>query len=437
MVPPAFPVEVVGAALSPRDQEQLAPHNNRSRLVIVLVFVLMFVLGLFLMKSLQSALAGSTLRLGIDLYPRWVGSEAVLNGQSPYSLETRRHIWQAIYGSTSQPDGNPFGFYYPPSIATLLIPFILLGFSIDSAAVLWSAFLWASWTTVLLVVIVQPPRGVDRRSLPLLLSVLLLIGGLLFRPAFANYVLGQYSLFSVLMLVAAWVSHQHKKDILVGIFASLSLTKPALTVVPVAIFMIFYARSLKSYLSFGLTSILLYLPPTLLLGWWVPDFLEDLSRYTLENRVSWSVGDIETIAGILWLMLSVYLIVSGLLRNDGVLVLSASLALGMIFFPHTADYDLVALVCLLFWLASRWLWLERPLWPLQCAFLILILFPWASLFAFIQVGLPLAVERWYRFIWLVYPVMILLSVSATWYLECKTRLPAASDQLPSIDASLS
>ncbi len=65
------------------------------------------------MKSVQASLKGGTMSLGIDLYPRWVGSEAALHGQSPYGLQTRQQIWQAIYGSTSlPPNANPFGFYY-------------------------------------------------------------------------------------------------------------------------------------------------------------------------------------------------------------------------------------------------------------------------------------------------------------------------------------
>ena len=376
------------------------------------------------MKYLQSSLSNSTIRLGIDLYPRWIGSEAVLNGQSPYNLETRRHIWQAIYGSTDQPDGNPFGFYYPPPIVTLLIPFILLGFSVNLAAILWCAFLWAFWSTVLFLWIAQLPRSANQKTIFLPFLLLLLISGLVFRPAFSNYILGQNSLFCVLMLVAAWICYQHKKDIFVGIFASLSLIKPSITVIPIIFFMIFYYRNFKGYLSFTLTLILLYLPPTIILGWWVPDFLNDISRYVLENSVSWSAGDIKTVSGITWLISSLFLILLGLLHRDKVLVLSSALALNTIFVPHTADYDLVAFICLIFWLGNRWLYSKKWSLLLNSAFLMIILFPWISLLFSMQTGLPLAVENWYRFIWLVYPVMILLSVLVTCYLEGKNLFPA-------------
>lgn len=394
-------------------------ENNRNKIAVMLIFALAFILGVVLMKSIQSSLGGSTMRLGIDLYPRWVGSEAVLEGQSPYSLETRQRIWQAIYGSADQPDGNPFGFYYPPAIVTLLISFILVGFSVDFAAVMWCAFLWALWFTVLSLWVAQLLRGKTTQK-PI--AVLLLISGLLFRPAFSNYILGQHSLFSVLMLVAAWISYRNRKDIFVGIFASLSLIKPSLTVIPIILFVIFYYRNLKAFLSFSVTSILLYLPPTVILGWWIPDFLRDISQYAVENRVSWFVGDITTISGIAWLILSFLLVMLGLSNRDKVLVLSSSLALDAIFVPHTADYDLVAFVFLIFWLGNRWLYAKRWLLFAEFTFLVLVLFPWISLFGFMQSGL--SIENWYRFIWLVFPIVVLLSALSTCYLQGRNLFTA-------------
>lgn len=144
-------------------------ENNKSRITVAAVFIVLFIVGIFPLKSIQSSLSKTTIiRLGIDLYPRWIGSEAVLNGQSPYSLETRQHIWQAIYGSPEQPNGNVFGFYYPPAIATLIIPFILMGFSLDLSAILWCAFLWTIWSTVLFLWIAKLPRRANQKSISLL-----------------------------------------------------------------------------------------------------------------------------------------------------------------------------------------------------------------------------------------------------------------------------
>jgi hypothetical protein len=378
---------------------------------IVFLLLLSFLSGLLMMRSLQSTLSGSTMRLGIDLYPRWIGSEAALEGNSPYSFATRQKIWQEIYGSSELPEGNPFGFYYPPAIITLFSPFILMGFSIEMGAVFWCALSWSLWFSLLSLWTMQ----FFSRALSFkLIAVLLLFMGLIFRPAFSNYILGQNSLFCMVMLIAAWICYQRKLNILVGIFTSLSLIKPSLTIIPILLFTIFYYRDIKGYLSFAASSILLYLPPTLILGWWVPDFLNDITQYATENGVSWFAGDILSLSGMIWLLLSLGLIFTGYKHQDKILLLSASLSLNAIFIPHTADYDLVVFIPLLVLIGNRWLNTKSKFPLSKIAFSVLVFFPWLSLIYILRSGLSLPIEYWYRFIWLVYPILILSSACLTY-----------------------
>jgi hypothetical protein len=77
--------------------------------------------------------------------------------------------------------------------------------------------------------------------------------------------------------------------------------------------------------------------------------------------------------------------------------------------PHTAEYDLVVFIPLLFLLASRWFTDTKfPAWASILAFSLLLWFPWVSLITFVSVVTEFAVEHWYRFIWLTYPVIILI-----------------------------
>jgi hypothetical protein len=378
--------------------------------VIVLLLLFSFLSGLVMMSSLQSSLSGSTMRLGIDLYPRWIGAEATLEGNSPYSFETRQKIWQDIYGSSEIPEGNPFGFYYPPAIITLLSPLILMGLSIEMGAIVWTALSWSLWFSLLSLWTLQlMSKAITSKPT----IVLLLLMGLIFRPAFSNYVLGQNSLFCMVMLITAWICYQKKLNILVGIFASLSLVKPSLTIIPILLFAIFYYRNLKGYLSFAASSVILYLPPTLILGWWVPDFLNDMAQYAVENGVSWFAGDVLSLFGIIWLLLSLGLIFIGFKYQDKLLMLSASLSLNAIFIPHTADYDLVVFIPLLFLSGHRWLNTKSKFSLSKITFFVMLLFPWISLFYILRsMGLP--IEYWYRFIWLVYPILTLSSVCLTY-----------------------
>jgi len=379
--------------------------KNNSIKVALLLFAALLVGGAFLMDYLQDALRGTTMTLGVDLYPRWVGAQAVLEGQSPYSFETRQKIWQAVYGKPDLPSGNPFGFYYPPAVVTLLVPFILAGVTLETAAVLWCAFLWALWAALLLGWVTSFPIPHKTR---LALLTLTLLSGIAFRPAYSNYLLGQYSLFSLGMFVLAWLALKDKRYIAAGIFGALCLLKISLTLLPLAILFWTYRANAKTLLSFGISSLVLYLPPTLILGWWIPDFLHDISRYASENAVAWDWSHAASPSGVGWIALSMLLLLRSLYRPNADLAIAASLALNAVFVPHTADYDLIVFAPIFAILIQR-LFAEHLLSPLLSwtLFGLLLWFPWISLLYFLNQPLQTPVENWYAFIWLTYPLMIL------------------------------
>ena len=128
---------------------------NTKKYIPIALFLVLFFAGTLMMQYLQVSLHRTTMILGVDLYPRWVGTQSVLRGESPYTLETRQHIWQEIYGSPEIPTGNLFGFYYPPGITTLFMPWVMFGIPADFAAALWCAFLWAILSTALILWIIN------------------------------------------------------------------------------------------------------------------------------------------------------------------------------------------------------------------------------------------------------------------------------------------
>lgn len=386
--------------------------------ITLLAFAGFLIAGIFLMGYLQDALRGTTMTLGVDLYPRWVGAQSVLEGESPYSFETRQRIWQAVYGKPDIPAGNPFGFYYPPAVVTLLFPFILAGLSLEAAAVLWCAFLLALWSAMLLgwVTSIEIPHRARLALVPLLL-----LSGIAFRPAYSNYLLGQYSLFSIGMLALAWLALKNQRHVAAGIFGALCLIKFSLTILPLVVLFFVYRGNWKTLLSFGIASLVLYLPPTLMLGWWIPDFLRDISQYASENAVAWDWTHVASPSGLGWLALSLTLLLRSLKFHDADLAIAASLALNSIFVPHTADYDLVIFIPLLLILGTR-LSASRKIPALLSwtVFGILVWFPWISLLYFINQPLQAPVEDWYVFIWLLYPLMILTPV---FFYQIFTSLP--------------
>lgn len=367
-------------------------------IALIAIFIFFFFSGIALMSYLQAAFRGTTLILGVDVYPRWIGAQAALLGESPYSLETRQSIWDAIYGSRDLPNGNLFGFYYPPSIVTLLVPFIALGLSVKQAAIAGCAFLWALWGTFLLFWIIEAQEKQK------IVVALFLLSGLFFRPAFSNYILGQSALFCVMMIVAAWMCICHEWNIAAGICLALALIKPSNTILPVMLLLALNYRSKNILFSFLITNLVLFVPPTLLLGWWVPDFLADISKYSFENQPAWTIQNIWTIPGIVNLILSVALMVWGYRRADTLLLVASALAFNSLFVPHTADYDLIMFILLVLWIHK-----QRPLIPGGAIgrillLLILLWLPWISLSPFAG-----RVEDWYVAIWKIYPTILLLT----------------------------
>ena len=51
--------------------------------ITLLAFAVFLIAGLFLMDYLQDTLRGTTMTLRVDLYPRWVGAQSILEGESP------------------------------------------------------------------------------------------------------------------------------------------------------------------------------------------------------------------------------------------------------------------------------------------------------------------------------------------------------------------
>ena len=56
-------------------------RNKRS---VLIVFVLFFILGVFIMSYFQNIFQGTTMMLGVDLYPRWIGAQAILDLRAVY-----------------------------------------------------------------------------------------------------------------------------------------------------------------------------------------------------------------------------------------------------------------------------------------------------------------------------------------------------------------
>jgi hypothetical protein len=209
-----------------------------------------------------------------DLYPRWVGTRAVLlHGENPYGPEVSHEIQYAFYGhAIEQNYEHPNGalvdeqrFAYPVYVIFLLAPTVHLNFSQLQT---WAPPLFAILTGVSLLLWLdvlrwRPSKLLTTAIVLFVLSSPQVVQGLRLRQ------LGMLVAFFIAM--AAWcVSRSHFA--IGGVFMALATIKPQMALFPVAWFLIWSLGSWpkRSVLlaSFGVAfSVLIGLGEWVVPGW--------------------------------------------------------------------------------------------------------------------------------------------------------------------------
>jgi hypothetical protein len=138
------------------------------------------------------------------------------------------------------------------------------------------------------------------------------------------------------------------RDRLGGLVASLSLIKPALAVLPLAVLCLLAIREKRpaflSGLALGVG--LLSAVSMVFAGWWIPGWIDALGAYSVYAKVSWPIRD-AWVSGPLPFAVLAAAILFGLiaLRRASMLDLAAaSIPLGILLFPQTLIWELSILV---------------------------------------------------------------------------------------------
>ncbi len=371
---------------------------------------LLYAVGLGLGIACMLYLSHAVLRywpLGVDFYPRWVGSRAFWNGASPYdpSIEIETH--RLVFGSAALGNDIYLAYSYPAYLAIFLLP--LLGLPVELSALLWSAAMWAIlFVSVLLwSIMLKPPLS------PLLWGVVIL-SGLLYRPALLAVLNGQYALFVLGCFGLAWLLLMRNHDLLAGVALVGATIKPSVGLLLPIVLMLWAFRQKRWNLIAGFCGALLLL--TLFsfwrIGWWVGDFLTQSASYTVLNRGSgmpWSLENLFSLAGIGWALCAVSVFGIGLrelwrVKNFPWLAVIGALNVTLIVSPHTLEYDLTILLIPLLWFGAFLREAGLSLW----LFVALIWFPWYSWLATLAFGEPL--EIWWGLIWQTYPILVLICI---------------------------
>lgn len=310
-----------------------------------------------------------------DFYPRYVGAQALLNGENPYSAAITERIQIGMFGGVLPESFDQQRFAYPAYTAVLLIPFVLL--TSETAIPLWMSLqLLAILVSVLIWIAIlewKPPIWL----LPLLIVLLVFV----FRYPVNVYVLGQFTGVMFLLISLAALALKHQRDSAAGVLLALALNPPTIALGVAGVVCALYLLQKRWILSvsFGLVIGIAIAVTVLLIGWWVPQFLADMTAYSDYAYPVWVVRLLPVYASILligftgWVGLTFWRKPPLALRlhTDG---FAFAILVALLLLPQTGNYYLTLLIVPLLLVIQRAA--QRRQWLLLIGCLLLVALPW-------------------------------------------------------------
>ena len=182
-------------------------------------------------------------RLGAqtDLFPRWYGTRVwLLEQRSVYDPAVKAGVFTAMHGRPPRRDGPAselddfaFGFTYPPYVALLIAPLAVLPLPV--ATTLWLLIGQASLlaTCRLLTWFPGPTSGPAARHFRWLVLV-----AVLWPPALANLIFGQFAVLVLFLLVAVRSLLLRERPLLAGVCLAATIVKPQLVVLALPLLLV-------------------------------------------------------------------------------------------------------------------------------------------------------------------------------------------------------
>jgi hypothetical protein len=233
-----------------------------------------------------AALVISARDLRFDFYPHYVGGRAVWSGQNPYTPEVTTTIQRGMFGDTLPPEADQQNMAYPAYASVLLGPVLWL--SAHTAIALWMAIQFCAvlWTPVIWLDVLR------WRPAPWLAGALLL--GLLFafRYPMDLFVLAQFSGTVLLALTLGFWLLRRERDVLAGAVLCLATVPPTIGGPLAGALLLAYALRgrWRGLLAFAAGMIALNAASLLLIGNWLPAYLEIVSAYSEYAPLAWAMG---------------------------------------------------------------------------------------------------------------------------------------------------
>jgi len=212
-----------------------------------------------------------------DFTPRYLGGRALWSGISPYSEEITLDIQHAIMGENLPPNAGRHQMFYPAYVGITLAPLLPLPF--PTAAAIWLGL----QLTCVLVAPLLWALLLGWKIRPIMLAVLVIGFGLIFRYPINMYVVGQFIGTILLGMTAAYALLQAKRDVWAGVVLAITAMPPQVGIAAAGILLGGYALRgrWRGLIAFAAVIGALMLVTFVQVGWWIPDFLRQLREYTI------------------------------------------------------------------------------------------------------------------------------------------------------------
>jgi hypothetical protein len=211
-----------------------------------------------------------------DLYPRWVGVQAMFTeGLSPYSEEVALRSQEGIYGRPARlKEGESQHHFLYPAFIAFTIPHLWLPFPVAITA-------WIVTELMMLALIAKMLAPCMKRRLRLWAMVLIAVALSVSRYNALSLGLGQFTIYILFFLVLAWWLWERQHDFQAGLAMTQAVIKPQLVflVVPLWLGLALLLRRRRFLAGFGIGLIILILLPIPFIGNWLPDFLHPPAQY--------------------------------------------------------------------------------------------------------------------------------------------------------------
>jgi hypothetical protein len=294
-----------------------------------------------------------------DLYARWVGSRAMLKGESPYSESVTLNIQQGMFGRHLESHEDQNRFAYTPLVTWLLLPFWLIPFPM--AISLWCGLQFILLFITPLFVIASLQWRINFTSL----IIILLFSTVLYRHPINAYLIGQFIPFVVCCIAIALWGIVQGYETLTGIALLWAMVRPEVTIILVlTLLFIAYQKGQTKVIVVWLMGIfILWLITHLFIGTWEFEFVEGIIAYSgyallvwppslIGNWLSQLVFVIVILGWVIWILWELRQLHH---VSRSVWRLSVAVIASLLLIPQTGYYNLMLGLLpswLLFWVMS-------------------------------------------------------------------------------------